>query len=67
MKRLKTCGSASTVRHVEEMVKKAKKRLLCLRGCRRANLPQEVDLIHAMKLRSVPRSADIERLTPIFS
>ena len=31
-------------RHVEEMVKKDNKRLFCLRGCRRANLPHEVGL-----------------------
>ena len=41
-------------RHVEEMVKKANKRLFCLRECRRANLPQEVGLTcYQTKIRSV--------------
>ena len=50
-------------RHVEEMVKKANKRLFCLRECRRANLPQEVGLTcYQTKIRSV-----LEYAAPIWS
>ena len=50
-------------RHVEEMVKKANKRLFCLRECRRANLPREVGLTcYQTKIRSV-----LEYAAPVWS
>ena len=41
-------------RYVEEMVKKANKRLFCLRECRRANLPLDAGLTcYQTKIKSV--------------
>ena len=50
-------------RQVDEIVRKANKRLFCLRECRRANLPQEVALTcYQTKIRSM-----LEYAAPIWS
>ncbi len=50
-------------RHVDEIVRKANKRLFFLRECRRANLPQEIALTcYQTKIRSM-----LEYAAPIWS